>query len=118
MTRLEAAMNSWVQVAGSVLVVVTALIAIACVVAQALLARWWETPGGRHVFAFQSVLAACLSLWAIRLLFPGGDWFLIPRLVAFALVPLVLAWRLRIIIQTWRRARRLRQETHDEEDRS
>jgi len=99
-----------VHLAGSALVVVSALLAIACVVSQALLARWWETSGGRHVFAFQAVLAACLSLWAVRLLFPAGDWFQVPRLVAFALVPLVLAWRLRIIVQTWRKARRQRKE--------
>ncbi|MFN2636924.1 MAG: hypothetical protein ABR585_07860 [Gemmatimonadaceae bacterium] len=103
-------MGEHLQFVGSLLVVVTALIAVACVVAQALLARWWETPAGRHVFAFQGVLAACLSLWAIRVLFPAGDWFLIPRLIAFALVPLVLAWRLLIIVQTWRAKRRKRTE--------
>ncbi|MET8334350.1 putative phage holin [Streptosporangium canum] len=99
-----------VHLIGSLLVVVTALLAIACVAAQVLLARWWETSAGRHVFAFQAVLAACLSLWAVRLLFPAGDWFQIPRLVAFALVPWVLAWRFLIIVQTWRTRRRQREE--------
>ncbi|MEV0830909.1 MULTISPECIES: hypothetical protein [Streptosporangiaceae] len=93
------------RVAGSALVVASALLAVACVVAQALLARWWQTPSGRHVFVFQGVLAACLSLWAARLFFPDGDWWQFARLVAFAGVPVVLAWRLQIIIRTWRSKR-------------
>jgi len=103
-----------VHLIGSLLVVVTALLAIACVAAQALLARWWSTPAGRHVFAFQAVLALCLGLWAARLFAPDGEWFQVARLVAFALVPWVLAWRLLIIVQTWRKRRRQRVE----EDRS
>jgi hypothetical protein len=99
-------LNATAYLAGTVLVLVSALLAIACVVAQALLARWWETPGGRHVMAFQGVLAACLSLWALRLAVPDGEWFVALRLVSFALVPVVLAWRLTIIIRTWRARRR------------
>lgn len=91
---------------GTVLVLVSALLALACVAAQALLARWWETPGGRHVMAFQLVLAACLSLWALRLVVPDGEWFVALRLVSFACVPGVLLWRLLIIVRTWRAKRR------------
>lgn len=96
------------QLAGSVLVVVSAVLAWACVIAQALLARWWATAAGRHVFAFQAVLALCLGLWAVRLVWPEGDWFRLVRLAAFTGVPVVLAWRLQIIVQTWRRGRRQR----------
>lgn len=106
-------MGEGLRLAGSVLVVVSAVLAWACVVAQALLARWWMTSAGRHVFAFQAVLALCLGLWGIRLLIPDGDWFQAVRLAAFTGVPVVLAWRLQIIIQTWRRGRRQR----DKEER-
>jgi uncharacterized membrane protein len=107
MTLLEVAvLDATAYLVGSVLVLVSALLAIACVAAQALLARWWETPGGRHVMAFQAVLAACLSLWALRLAVPDGEWFVALRLVAFALVPVVLGWRLAIILRTWRAKRR------------
>jgi hypothetical protein len=91
---------------GSVLIIVTALLAISCVAAQALLARWWETAGGRHVMAFQSVVAALASLWALRVWLPDAEWILVARFVAFACLPPVLAWRLAIIVRTWRDKRR------------
>ena len=95
---------------GTVLVLVSALLAWACVAAQLLLARWWQTPAGRHVMAFQGVLAVCLSLWALRLAIPDGEWFVALRLVAFAGVPMVLGWRLAIIVKTWRAKHREHKE--------
>ncbi|MFC4897912.1 hypothetical protein ACFQVD_26395 [Streptosporangium amethystogenes subsp. fukuiense] len=95
---------------GTGLVLVSAALAVACVAAQMLLARWWETPAGRHVMAFQGVLAVCLSLWALRLAIPDGEWFVVLRLVAFSGVPVVLAWRLAIILRTWRTKHRERKE--------
>ncbi|MGI5274905.1 putative phage holin [Nonomuraea sp. CA-218870] len=92
--------------AGSALLIVSALLAVACVAAQALLARWWATPGGRHVMAFQFVLAAVLTLWALRVWIPDSDLIRVLRSVAFAGVPVVLAWRLGIIFKTWRGKRR------------
>lgn len=98
------------QMIGSALIVVSALLAIACVVVHQVLARWWESPYGRHVFAFEAVLAICLTLWAARLFAPDGNWFFIPRLIAFAGVPVVLAWRLAIIVRAWREERHRRLE--------
>lgn len=91
---------------GSVLVVVSALLALACVMSQALLARWWETPAGRHVMAFQAVLASVLGLWTLRLWVPDAGWLVVLRFAAFAGVPVVLGWRLLIILRTWRSKRR------------
>lgn len=96
------------QQAGTVLIVVSAVLALAVVAAHQLLARWQATPAGRHAFTFEAVLALSLTLWAVRLVVPEGDWFLLARLVAFALVPVILAWRLAIIVQTWRLHRRNR----------
>ncbi|MEV4287339.1 hypothetical protein AB0K40_17685 [Nonomuraea bangladeshensis] len=91
---------------GSALIGLTAVLAIAAVVVHQLLARWWETEAGRHAFTFELALALSLTLWAVRLAVPEGDWFLAVRLIAFALVPIALAWRIRIIVQIWRRNRR------------
>lgn len=99
-------MHDELYLIGSVFLIVTALIAVACVVAQAMLARWWETPAGRHVMAFQGVLAAVLCLWALRVWVPDSDVIRALRSLAFAGVPIVLGWRLAIIIRTWRRKRR------------
>ncbi|RCG32003.1 hypothetical protein DQ384_05525 [Sphaerisporangium album] len=95
---------------GTVLVVLSAVLADACVAAQMLLARWWRTSQGIHVFVFQAALGLCLSLWALRLIVPDGDWFLFARTASFAAIPVVLAWRLSIIIRTWRQARRQRKD--------
>jgi len=95
---------------GTVLVLVSAVLAVTCVAAQMLLARWWETPAGRHVMAFQTVLAVCLALWSLRLVVPDGEWFVVLRLIAFSGVPIVLAWRLAIILRTWQAKHRARKE--------
>jgi hypothetical protein len=102
-------------VMGSVLVVVSAALALACVVAQAMLARWWETSAGRHVFAFQAALAAVLTLWGLRVWIPDSGLVVVLRNAAFAAVPVVLAWRLAIIFRTWRSRRRehKRGEAHE-----
>lgn len=94
--------------AGTVLIVVSAVLAVAAVVLHQLLADWRKTEAGRHAFTFEAALALSLSLWVLRLAVPEGDWFLLVRLVAFALVPVVLAWRIRIIVLIWRRNRRER----------
>lgn len=96
------------QVAGSILIAVSAVLSVTAVVLHQLLARWWRTEAGRHTFTYEAVLALSLTLWAIRLAVPEGDWFLLVRLAAFALVPVALAWRIRIIVQMWRRSRRER----------
>ncbi|MEV4173970.1 hypothetical protein [Nonomuraea sp. NPDC049709] len=105
------------QAVGSVLITISALLALAVVVAHQMLARWWRTPAGRHAWTFEAVLALSLTLWAVRLAVPEGDWFLAARLVAFAGVPVVLGWRLVVIVQTWRRSRRRRKEQRGETER-
>lgn len=99
-------MAEFVRLAGTALIMLAAVLSVGVVVVHQLLARWWRNAAGRHVFTHEAVLALVLSLWALRLAVPEGDWFLLVRLAAFALVPVVLAWRLVIIIQTWRRGRR------------
>ncbi|WP_036322040.1 putative phage holin [Microbispora sp. ATCC PTA-5024] len=102
------------RLTGTVLILVSAVLATGCVAAQGLLARWWKTDAGRHTFVFQAVFALCLDLWALRVVVPDGAWFLIARLVAFMGVPVVLAWRLEVIIRTWQRGRRARAESKED----
>lgn len=106
-------MDDGLHLAGTVLIVASALLASACVAAHTVLARWWRTNAGRHAFAFEAVIALCLDLWALRLIAPEGAWFLVARLGAFCGVPVVLAWRLDIIIRTWRAARQERTENKE-----
>ncbi|MFF0867614.1 hypothetical protein ACFYUV_38035 [Nonomuraea sp. NPDC003560] len=94
----------------NVVLVVTAVLALACVAAHALLARWWRTGAGRHVFAFQAVVAALTTVVALRTWFPDSDVIRTARSIAFLGLPVVLGWRLAIIIRTWRRERRARKE--------
>jgi hypothetical protein len=103
-------MDELLQHSGTVEILLSAALATACVAAQSLLARWWVTPAGRHTWVFQAVFALCLDLWALRIVVPEGDWFLVARLAAFSGVPVVLAWRLRVIVRTWRASRRKRVE--------
>lgn len=98
------------RVVGSVLIAISAVLAVAAVVLHQLLADWRKTEAGRHAFTFEVALALSLTLWVLRLAVPAGDWFLLVRLAAFALVPVVLAWRIRIIVQIWRSNRRKRGE--------
>lgn len=99
------------HVIGSVLITVSAVLAVTAVVLHQLVARWWKTESGRHAFTFEAVLALSLVLWTARLAVPDGDWFVVARLVAFALVPVVLGWRIRIIVLMWRRGRKRRKGT-------
>lgn len=96
---------------GTIEIVAAAAMAWLVVTTHHLLSKWATTPGGRHAFTFEVVLAVCLSLWAFRLVVPDGNGFLLVRLVAFAGVPLVLFWRWLIIVRVWREARRRRKES-------
>lgn len=87
-----------IQVAGTVLVVVSALLAWAVCVVYHLSARWWEREVGRHVMTFTATLAVVLTLWAVGAVAPARDtWWEVLRLVAFTGVPLSLGWRLWIV---------------------
>jgi hypothetical protein len=98
---------------GTAAIVATMALAWVVVIVHHFLASWWKTPEGRHVFTFELVLAVVLGLWGLRLIIPEGDWFLFIRVVAFALLPVVLVWRLRILIANHRRARKARLEAEN-----
>src|SRR5690606_41244825 len=90
--------EKWIS-SGNVLLILTAALAVACVVAQALLARWWETSGGRHVMAFQGVLAVVLTLWALRVWLPDMTWRVVARGLAVGGLPVVVTWRVLFVLR-------------------
>lgn len=106
-----------VQLAGSVLILVGAVLSLACVGVYQVWARWWETSSGRHLFSFMAVFAVVITLSAYRLITSGhfavpaepGVWPVI-RLLAFAAIDWVLAWRLVLIVGAQMRKRRERLE--------
>lgn len=75
----------------------------------ALLARFWTSRGGWHVFWYMLVIAALLDLSVIRLAFGDATWFAWLRAGILAVgLPLVLGWRSWIIfdLQLFHRPRR------------
>jgi hypothetical protein len=88
-----------IQLAGSVLVVVSAALVTACVVVYGAFHKWWRSPGGRHIFSFMAALAVSFDLGVIRLAAGDSEWFQVLRLLAFTFIPWVLGWRLVLLVR-------------------
>jgi hypothetical protein len=91
-----------IRVVGNVLLAASGLFATAFVVLYSVTARWWRSPMGRNVMSLMFVIGAVLDLSVIRIFVPGSVdllWFNILRLVVFAFVPVVLGWRLWLLIK-------------------
>jgi uncharacterized membrane protein len=108
-------------VAGNVLIVLAAVVAVSSVVVYQVRARWWDNPTGRHLFSYMSVIGLALSLWAGRLATSPGVWtaqsggdscWHVIRLVVFVLINWVLIWRLVLLLRAQADAerRRIREE--------
>lgn len=113
-----------IQLLGSVLIIVSALLADASALVYGLRFHWWEHPTGRHLFSYMAVFGAALTLWA-GLLIVRGQFSAAPesgplpyaRLSIFAAITWVLAWRFLIIIRArnpQRRERRTHKEVSDD----
>jgi hypothetical protein len=95
------------QELGTIGIYVSAVIASAGVASFVLLARFWRSRGGWHVFWYMLMIAWVLDLSAIAHLF-DPPWFEWLRLGTFAVgMPFVLAWRNWIIFDL-----QLRQRLH------
>jgi FtsH-binding integral membrane protein len=91
---------------GTIGLFVSAVIATIGFTGFALMARFWTSRGGWHVFWFMLVLAWVLDLAAVAHLFHEHPWFTWLRVGSFAFgMPIVLAWRSWIIfdLQLFRR---------------
>jgi hypothetical protein len=97
-----------IQYIGDVLILITAGLGVACVVAYQVTTdgAWRLSEVGRHLMAFMGSLAAALSLSVLKAVVVdvlGHDdpvWFQVIRVLVFCTVPVVLAQRLHIIIST------------------
>jgi hypothetical protein len=87
---------------GNVLLLLSALLATGFVVLYLFVARWWASEAGRHLMAFNTVIAVVLWLSVIRVFVPGSAnvaWFAWLRTGVFAFVPVVLGWRLWMLVR-------------------
>lgn len=85
----------------TVLILVSALGSWAFCVLYTVVAPWWETLGGRHVFSFSAVVGAVLTVWSVGLVTGAGQstWFQILRLAAFCGVPVVIWWQVWLLVR-------------------
>lgn len=107
------------QAIGDALLVLSACLALACVVAYQVTTRgaWTRSETGRHLMAFMISLAAVTGLGSARVIAvdifdtPDPVWFQAVRVAVFTSIPAMFAWRLQVII------RASRSETEDEVSR-
>ena len=91
---------------GNVLLIISMALAVACVVAYHIKTRgaWNASEVGRHLMVFMFSMAAVLIVSVIRVIIVSGfdsdepSWFFDVRILIFASIPAVLAWRLYIIL--------------------
>jgi hypothetical protein len=90
---------------GNVLLCYTAAVAVLSVVLH-LLTPWWRSEMGRHLTIKAAVFALVLVLGVVRVIIGDSPVFQILRTCVFALVPVVLTWRVWLQLK----ARRLNQQ--------
>lgn len=107
---------------GSALIVLCAVLALACAVFYAVWFRWWTSDEGRHLFRFMGVVAGVLTLWTVMMLIGTAPWVLRPasglewvRLVTFAPIAWILGDRLRLLVKAKVDEHRERREIAREE---
>lgn len=94
------------QLLGTIGVYLSAAISTAGLVGFAVLARFWRSRGGWHVFWYMLMISWVLDLVAVRNLLGDAPWFAWVRAATFAVgMPLVLAWRSWIIFDLQLRQR-------------
>lgn len=97
------------QIVGNGLVVLTTVLAWLFVVLYHLSSPWWRSEAGRNLMSMMAVIAAVLSLSAVRIVI-GADsdtpWFIWLRVLTFAATPLVIGWRVWMLWRVQFRGRR------------
>lgn len=96
---------------GTIGIYLSAVMSSVGFVAFAMLARFWRSRGGWHVFWYMLMISWVLDLTSISHLLGDSPWFAWVRTVTFTVgMPVVLAWRSWIIfdLQLWRLRRERR----------
>lgn len=84
------------QIVGNGLLILTTVLAWLFVVMYHLSAPWWRSEAGRNLMSMMAVIAAVLSLSAVRIAAGAGvdeGWFVWLRTGVFAGTPFVIGWR-------------------------
>lgn len=85
----------------------SAIVAVASVAAYAVMHPGWRRSGdGHHVMSYMASVALILGVWTAGAFFDTPPWWQSVRLVAFMTLPVVLTWRLILIVQSWWQRRR------------
>jgi hypothetical protein len=104
------------ELLGTIGVYLSAAMATVGFVGFALLARFWSSRGGWHVFWYMLVLAWVLDMGTVAHLF-DPPWFTWLRVGTFTVgMPAVLAWRSWIIFDHQHRHRRRSRAAYGEAD--
>lgn len=97
---------SLIQEVGTYGVYVSAALATLNVVSFAVLARFWRSRGGWHMFCDMLVLAWILDMIVTRVLVGDDRWLAWVRTLSFAVgLPVMMIWRFWIIFDLQVRAR-------------
>lgn len=70
------------------------------------LTRWYRTDAGRNVMAMMLVVLIATSLAVLAVFQPDASWRPLARLICWALIFAVVAWRVVILFRSQRAARR------------
>jgi hypothetical protein len=77
---------------------ITFMLSLAFVIIYGL-SRWWEHESGRNLMAFEVVIMLVTGSSLARFFFDEHTWFMWLRTGIFLFVPIILAWRLWMLIR-------------------
>jgi hypothetical protein len=93
-----------VQSVGNILFILAAIPAVLSVVVFARV-PWWRSGTGRHLMSYMAVVAAVMLLGCVRLAIGRNEFFEALRTAVFAGVPVVMWWRLVLLVKEQRLTR-------------
>jgi hypothetical protein len=112
----DAAVNTGAVWVGNLALFAIFLVSIAFVVVYAFV-PWWVHGSGRNVMALMASLSLFTGLAVVRIFFGDTSWFLWLRLMVLCTIPIILGWRLWMLIRVqYLRARSPELSQNDRDD--
>lgn len=84
---------------GDFMIYYCAIVAVLFVVVYSVLARWWRTAFGQHLFSFMLVIALVFIYIVITKMFGRFDGWEYVRLALIGSLATVLTWRVWILLK-------------------
>lgn len=84
---------------GDLAVYYCAAVSVLFIVAYSILAKWWKSDFGKHLFFFMLTVASTFVYWIVVRIFgrfPGWEWFRLGLMLALGVV---LTWRVWILVK-------------------